>query len=187
MKPIEHASGRPGTCTPCPIESCTWHLDEPAPVWDLPEFVEPDTEALARYGGDYLQATVFATVRAECMATEEVLRAHLETHALVEWVQEVTHLQRLPAGRGNSALIAGPPRTWAGPDGTVYDLGAEHVDRYGRHWWCEHWIHDFGAPDPVPWMVSGIGGDLSHMSLPDIVDSFGTLTAQSMDTPRWPR
>jgi excisionase family DNA binding protein len=63
--------------------------------WATPAFVEPDATPLAEYDGDPMGAMVYATVRAEVMRVEGILREHLETHALEEWFTEVIRLRAL--------------------------------------------------------------------------------------------
>lgn len=62
----------------CPIGSCAWfHVR-----------TDPDPAALAPWQGD-LESTIGETLRREVTAIDAALRAHCETHPLIEWVAEV--------------------------------------------------------------------------------------------------
>lgn len=75
----------------CPVESCPWNRDDPGP--------DPgDCQ------GETLDAAVRAGMLAYALRTEAVVRAHLETHSLLEWVQEVMRLR----GERDQALAAQP-------------------------------------------------------------------------------
>ncbi len=78
----------------CPIGSCTWTHDTAGP--DLSEGT-----------GETIEEAAFSSVRAHLLRVESVVRDHLETHSLLEWVQEVMRL-REDAGRTvrNASLVA---------------------------------------------------------------------------------
>lgn len=63
---------------PCPLSSCPWTLEKDGaePAGHKPRIVEPENVA-----------------REIAMAADAIIREHLETHALLEWVQEVTRLR----------------------------------------------------------------------------------------------
>jgi hypothetical protein len=61
----------------CPIESCTWTLDTSAPTGKEERFFDSAAELFAEYA----------------KVVDDLIRAHLETHTLLEWVQEVTRLR----------------------------------------------------------------------------------------------
>jgi hypothetical protein len=69
----------PQTIVSCPIRSCTWtsnFTQTPA----NPVTVAPTTD-------------IYAILHAVLANHEAVIREHLETHTLLEWVQEVTRLR----------------------------------------------------------------------------------------------
>lgn len=74
----------------CPIDPCKW-------VWDEPEPELPD-----------IGADPYTVLRARLAGTESVIRAHVETHPLLDWVQEVMRLRgELDRERRDSSLVAG--------------------------------------------------------------------------------
>ena len=62
----------------CPLEACEWTFTE-----------LPLTEAGIERPGDGT-----AVLLRHVMAAEEEAKAHMETHGIVEWVQEIGRLQR---------------------------------------------------------------------------------------------
>jgi hypothetical protein len=68
---------QPKDIAKCPIESCPWTLDIESSRTGVFTPV-PDTE------------TLFHDI---AKRADSVIRAHLETHTLLEWVQEVTRLR----------------------------------------------------------------------------------------------
>lgn len=69
----------PQTIASCPIESCRWTLDitgTKSPDGTVREY--PDSASL---------------FRAVTKAYDDAIRVHLETHSLVEWVQDVMRLR----------------------------------------------------------------------------------------------
>ena len=60
----------------CPMPECGWVCDEPA--------------AVLAAG---LTADVTAAMHGQLAETENTLRAHLETHSLLEWLREVQRLR----------------------------------------------------------------------------------------------
>lgn len=83
----------------CPLGSCDWYHDEPGPWIEAADWVEPTGDDLEQAGGDWQAAVVLATLRADMQRTEAVLRAHVKTHPLQEWVAEVVRLSGLLAVR----------------------------------------------------------------------------------------
>jgi hypothetical protein len=74
----------------CPIGPCKW-------TWDAPDSELPD-----------LYANPSALLAAHFANAEGVLRAHVETHSLLEWVQEVTSLQaELRREKRDAGIVAG--------------------------------------------------------------------------------
>lgn len=65
----------------CPLD-CGWHLDPRA----LPD--------LAGLSGNSIEDIISSGIERQAQAEETVIREHLETHSLVEWVTEVARLQR---------------------------------------------------------------------------------------------
>jgi hypothetical protein len=68
----------PVTVYECPLAACPWKGTDPPPERD---------EVIAS------EADVWRVMRDRAVAAEEVVRAHLETHSLLEWVQEVMRLR----------------------------------------------------------------------------------------------
>jgi hypothetical protein len=62
----------------CPIGACRWFHDRPP----------ADASALGPWQGD-LESTVAETLRREAATIDAVIRAHCETHPLIEWIAEV--------------------------------------------------------------------------------------------------
>lgn len=60
----------------CPIGSCTWTLDQSAPTGGERRFFDSAAELFAEYA----------------KVADGIIRAHLETHTLEEWVREVMRL-----------------------------------------------------------------------------------------------
>lgn len=84
---------RLGTTTPCPLSTCTWTLEKDGtePAGHKPRAVEPED--------------VFREI---ATTTEAIIRQHLETHSLLEWVQEVTRLRAAL----DEATAADEPAEW---------------------------------------------------------------------------
>lgn len=75
----------------CPL--CDWHLDVPDP--DPFPTVTPEWLAAARAEHpQYADDPVFLALLAHNEPIEAEIRAHLETHTLLEWVQEVMRLRQ---------------------------------------------------------------------------------------------
>jgi len=68
----------PVTIYECPLAACPWKGTGPPP---------PPGEAITS------DADIWRFLRDRAMAAEEVVRAHLETHTLLEWAQEVMRLR----------------------------------------------------------------------------------------------
>jgi len=68
----------PVTIYECPLAACPWEGTDPPP---------PPGEAITS------DADVWRFIGDRAMAAEEVVRAHLETHSLLEWVQELARLR----------------------------------------------------------------------------------------------
>jgi len=67
----------------CPLAACPWKGTDPPP--------EPG-EAITSEAG------IWRFIRDRAMAAEGIVKAHLETHTLLEWVQEVARLREQAAG-----------------------------------------------------------------------------------------
>ena len=61
----------------CPIESCAWTFEENAPTRGEERFFDSSAELFAEIA----------------KRADDLIRQHLETHTLLEWVQEVTRLR----------------------------------------------------------------------------------------------
>jgi hypothetical protein len=77
----------------CPLSKCLWQYEDPLPPCGAGATIdEAVRDALAKH---------FAAV-------EDVVRTHLETHPLLEWVQEVTALQAdLWREKRDAGMVAG--------------------------------------------------------------------------------
>jgi hypothetical protein len=88
----------------CPL-NCGWHHDEdPA---DVPPQVTVDADTLASGDlGAVISAVAFAHAKAALEHVESTVKAHLETHPLIEWAQKVASLQRDLAGAEADVQLA---------------------------------------------------------------------------------
>jgi len=108
----------------CPLPDCTWVYDEPSP-WPLMGTAKPDATP------DVLAAMFMRSAR-----SEEIVRSHLETHSLLEWVQEI---QRLNGIRANVTRELGPD----GPIGVMISVAASHDSPAAVSWRaCLDWLRD---------------------------------------------
>lgn len=83
----------PVTIYECPLAACPWKGTDPPP---------PPGEAITS------DADIWRFIRDRAMAAEEVVRAHLETHSLLEWAQEIMRLRgELDRERRDSGIVAG--------------------------------------------------------------------------------
>ena len=82
----------------CPLAECGWFVPLPdpgaeavVPAGRLGEYAA----ALRDFepGGDPFAEAVFGQLLRQYLAVDETVRAHLATHSLLEWVQEVTRLR----------------------------------------------------------------------------------------------
>lgn len=74
----------------CPLD-CGWHHDQPDPDLSDPDVVYP---YIAQDWATGIDGIAAGFVAGRAAVIEEALKAHLETHSLVEWVTEVARLQR---------------------------------------------------------------------------------------------
>jgi hypothetical protein len=82
----------------CPIGSCAWTYERefpPQTTHTLPAGQSPLHDGLATTLQEALADAVYATLLADALETEGVVRAHLETHDLLDWVREVMRLRGL--------------------------------------------------------------------------------------------
>jgi hypothetical protein len=79
----------------CPLSGCKWSHTEPHPT---------------QYGGEgaTIEECVTNTLRVHFAEVEAVVQAHLETHPLLEWVQEVTRLRDQIASTAPAAPVKRP-------------------------------------------------------------------------------
>lgn len=75
----------------CPIPDCKWTHTAPHPT--------------VYEGGATIEESVTNTLRVHYADIESALRAHLETHSLVEWVREVMRLRSELAMIQDSAAV----------------------------------------------------------------------------------
>jgi hypothetical protein len=85
---------QPKAIAECPIESCRWTTD-----------ITPEEVELVNIAPSPDPGTVF---RAIVDNHERIIRAHLETHSLLDWVQEVTRLRTAL----DEATAADEPAEW---------------------------------------------------------------------------
>lgn len=89
----------------CPL-NCGWHHDETDPDFSDPSAVHPFVGQDWASGIDGLVAGLAA---GRATVVEAAVKAHLETHPLIEWVQEVARLQRelnIAVAKGDMAAPA---------------------------------------------------------------------------------
>jgi len=77
----------------CPLRTCEWHHNEPFPTDILAITLHPDAATLAECNGEYMTAAGLMTARAERQRVEGIIRAHVETHSVEEWMREVQTLR----------------------------------------------------------------------------------------------
>lgn len=77
----------------CPLEACEWTHAEPPPGTVMAEAPSPPAGNAATLD-EAITESAFATVRDWLTGADRVAGAHLKTHSLIEWVQEVGRLQR---------------------------------------------------------------------------------------------
>jgi hypothetical protein len=95
----------------CPIESCEWVIDSPGP------------DPFAGRGATIEEAAADA-LRIHFTEAEPVLREHLESHTLLEWVQEVMRLRYRQDSRPCDPEDAGPGPANGAASGIIsFDLG----------------------------------------------------------------
>lgn len=88
----------------CPLEACEWTHAEPPPGTGITE--APSSPAgNARTLDEAIAESTFATFSDWLMGVERVLKAHLKTHSLLEWAEEVGRLQRAEADALRVAAI----------------------------------------------------------------------------------
>lgn len=75
----------------CPL--CDWHLDTPDPN-PAPAVSREWVEQVRAERGEKADDPVFLGMLAHLQPIDEQIRAHLETHTLVEWVTKVSRLQQ---------------------------------------------------------------------------------------------
>jgi hypothetical protein len=77
----------------CPLAACPWKGTGPPPEQD---------EAIVS------EADIWRFIRDRAMAAEEVVRAHLETHSLLEWAREVAALRgELNREKRDAGIVVG--------------------------------------------------------------------------------
>jgi hypothetical protein len=72
--------GRVITRYECPIGSCEWTRDDTGPE-------------VGEGAGGTIEEAAASALRAYLLRAETAVRAHLETHSLLEWVQELARLR----------------------------------------------------------------------------------------------
>lgn len=80
----------------CPVDGCDWQLDLP----DMPSRMESVREA-ARVTAS-LDDAVRKHVLTSAQATEEVIREHLETHDVIDFVRTIHRLRQQAEGDRDS-------------------------------------------------------------------------------------
>jgi hypothetical protein len=97
----------------CPIGSCGWTLDRecpPATTHTFPDGQSPLHDGPAANLQEAIADVAYATLLHDAVETEGIVRAHLDTHPLLDWVTEVMRL------RANK------------PPATVYQVGIFDYD-----------------------------------------------------------
>lgn len=101
----------------CPLD-CGWHYDRP----------EPDPTELACARPDLTSFEIAQIlITGQLQQDEEVIRGHLETHELLEWVQAVARLRQAEAERDRLSVLLEKIRDLAATD-TCCDLRHEILD-----------------------------------------------------------
>lgn len=77
----------------CPLTACNWHHDKPGPDDWTTRLVQPTAEWVAACDGDYLEAITYATAEAEHARIDSVLREHLATHRVENYLREIQELR----------------------------------------------------------------------------------------------
>ena len=84
----------------CPLEACEWTHAEPPPGAEIAEAPSP-LAGDARTLEEAIAESTFAAMRDWLMGAERILTAHLKTHSLLEWVEEISRLNgRIEGLRG---------------------------------------------------------------------------------------
>lgn len=76
----------------CPLEACEWTYAQPPPGTEIAEMPSVPVGYAATLD-EAISQGVFATMTDWLGGADRVLEAHLKTHSLLEWVQEVTALR----------------------------------------------------------------------------------------------
>lgn len=121
----------------CPLSSCEWTHDRtPGEATHTPPGgVSPLRDGPPATLQEAIADAAYAILLADLLEVESVLREHLETHTLLEWVQEVTRLQSEVAALSGSprSRFTAPQSGWyewspgalpSLPDGSTTVLGA---------------------------------------------------------------
>jgi hypothetical protein len=77
-----------------------------------------------------------------------------------------------------AAVSPTPPTTWTDPaTGTTYDLTRQYADSDGDVWKLSGWVHHLDGRT-LPIMSALADHDLRDVELPDVIKSYGPLTAR---------
>jgi hypothetical protein len=86
----------------CPL-NCGWHHDETDPDFSNPDARHP---FVAQDWASGIDGLVAGLVAGQAAVAEAAVKAHLETHPLIEWARKVTSLQRNLAGAEADVQLA---------------------------------------------------------------------------------
>ncbi|WP_035796417.1 hypothetical protein [Kitasatospora mediocidica] len=73
----------------CPLD-CGWHHDQAAPDFTDPDRLYPIADIPAPAGVDPI---AFGAAAGALQAVDVIVKAHLETHGLLDWVQAITRIK----------------------------------------------------------------------------------------------
>jgi len=78
----------------CPIDACPWTHDDPGPGTGA-DVRLPAVELSAKPGtfADAMAEATYRALLAHALGQENVIREHLATHSLEEWVREIMRLR----------------------------------------------------------------------------------------------
>lgn len=102
----------------CPL--CAWTHDRESPpstTYTFPDGQSPLHDGPPATLQEALADAAYATLLADALETEGVVRAHLDTHPLLDWVREVMLLRALLDARDKPVACTCPPGSRA-PHGT---------------------------------------------------------------------
>lgn len=127
----------------CPIGTCEWTHDRetpPAEARTFPDGQPPLHDGPPKDLCEAIADVAFATLLHDAQRTESVIRAHLETHTIEDWVRETARLRSERPTRW--------PRDQHIP---LVSAGQTYPGGYAPQWWqaVEEYHQSQGDPAPV--------------------------------------